>query len=98
MTQNKYTLSELDRMDVLPVDCNEVAEAYAREFHDAALMAMMKMAREKKVTKGYGEATHLGTNGSPAVIFSFQNGICKHASPLHWFDAKNVFKGSVKFY
>jgi hypothetical protein len=96
--KNKYSIAELDKMTVLPEDCNEIAEAYAEQFRDPGLMVMLRMFREKKITKGYGEATHLGKTGSPDAIFSFQAGVCKHASPIHWFDKTNVAKGSVKFY
>lgn len=95
---NKYTWQQLESMDTLPEDCNAIAEAYAREFKDPGLMTMLKMFREKKITKGYGEATHIGVSGTPDVIFTFQKGICKHASPLMWIDKHNVAKGSVKFY
>jgi hypothetical protein len=93
----KYLLKELEACEVLPEDCNEEAEAYASTFKNTGLMAMMKMFREKKVTEGFGEATLL-KNGSPVVIFTFTAGICKHASPLLWFDNDNVAKGSIKFY
>jgi hypothetical protein len=95
---SKYKFTEIDALDVLPVDCNEGAEKIALEYNDAGLMAMLRLYREKKITSGYGEATHLNKNGQPEIIFSFQNGICKHASPIVWVDGKNVAKGSIKFY
>jgi len=95
---DKYTVSDLEKMDVLPLDANSAAEQFARKYNDAGLMAMMRMFREKKITGGFGEATHLNDAGSPIVIFSFQRGICKHASPIEWVDGRNVAKGSVKFY
>lgn len=93
----KYSLKELEAMDVLPDDCNAEADKYAKTFLDPGLMAMMKLFREKSFSEGYGEATHL-KNGSPAVIFTFTAGICKHASPIVWLDKNNVAKGSIKFY
>ena len=95
---SKYNLRDLMEMSVLPVDCNQEAEDYARKFVDAGLMVMMKKFREKAFCDGYGEATHLGEGGSPEVIFAFTAGICKHASVLVWIDSKNVAKGSKKFY
>ena len=98
MDKGKYSFEDLNRRDVLPLDTNARAEEYARTLQDPGLMAMMRMFREKKITDGYGEATHLSGTGTPDVIFSFQNGICKHASPLVWIDGKNVAKGSIKFF
>jgi hypothetical protein len=95
---SKYKLSELENVEVLPIDCNSEAESVAIKYGDAGLMAMLNLYREKKITDGYGEATHLNKNGQPEIIFSFQDGICKHASPLIWIDGRNVAKGSVKFY
>ena len=95
---SKYTLADLMDTDVLPDDCNSEAEMYAAEFRDAGLMVAMRYMREKRMTNGYGEITHLGANGSPLAIFAFQAGICKHASPVVWIDQKNVVKGSKKFY
>jgi hypothetical protein len=95
---SKYTLAKLNGIDVLPVDCNAEADRLAMQYKDAGLMAMMKLFREKKITGGYGEATHLNAGGSPEIIFSFQRGICKHASPLKWVDQRNVAKGSIKFF
>jgi hypothetical protein len=96
--QNKYTLKELEDMDVLPDDCNAIADAYARQFKDPGLIVAMNKMRRREITKGYGEVNHLGKDGRPDAIFSFQKGVCKHASPLIWIDTFNVVKGSIKFY
>jgi hypothetical protein len=45
----------------------------------------------------YGEITHLNGNRAPDIIFSFADGVIKHASPLIWINEENVVKGSVKF-
>lgn len=93
----KYSLKELENFSVLPDDCNEDAEKFARQYLNPALLVTMAKFRKKEITEGYGEATLL-KNGSPQVIFTFTAGICKHASPIVWIDKDNVAKGSIKFY
>jgi hypothetical protein len=94
----KYSFAEIKDLDILPVDCNEEAEAFAREFKSPALMAGLRLMREKKVTGGFGELTYLNDNHAPVAIFAFHAGICKHISPMHWVDSKTVIKGSIKIY
>jgi hypothetical protein len=70
---------------------NEGAKAFAKQFGDVTLMAMLKIAEDKK---WYGEATHMNSSGVPIAIFNFQAGECKRWNPITWFDQRNVFKGS----
>jgi hypothetical protein len=94
----KYTHDELWKAEVLPEDCNEEAEAYAKTFLSAELMTAMVMMRERKVSNGYGKVTHMSKTGVPDVVFKFQRGICEHASPLIWLGDKTVIQGSYQFY
>jgi len=94
----KYSHNDLWNADELPEDCNEEAEAYAKEFLSPELMLAMKVMRERKFSNGYGKITHLSKSGVPEVIFKFQRGICEHASPLKWIGDKTVIQGSFQFY
>jgi len=95
---SKYTYDEVKDLAVLPDDVNETAEGYAKNFNSPGLMVALYKMRKKEVTNGYGEVTHLGNSGRPDVVFKFEKGICKHASPLMWIDKETVIKGSIPFY
>ncbi len=93
----KYNLNELEALDVLPDDCNAGAEEFAATFKDPVLMTQMTYFRQKKLTDGYGKVT-VFENGVPIVVFKFTFGVCVHAIPVVWFDAKHMNEGSIKFY
>ena len=104
MDKGKYSFDDLNKRDVLPLDANAFVEAYARKHQDPALMAALRMYRERKVTDGYlvptgyGKHTHFNREHQPDVIFNFQNGICKHFTPIIWIDEFNMLEPSVKIF
>lgn len=98
--REKYSIAELEKLDVLPADVNAEAERYAAAFQNAELMGTMRQIREKKLgikRDGFGEITMVIKN-NPVAIFAFQAGICKHLSIMQWISDKVVFKESIKFY
>ena len=91
----KYKIQDLDKMDILPIDCNEEAEAFAKMYQNAEIMAAFGIIRKKK---RYGELQLLSKNKTPRVIFAFKRGVCLHCSPIEWVSELVPFKDSVKFY
>jgi hypothetical protein len=87
--------AEFLSMPVLPAGVNDEAIKKAREYKDAGLMAAIEHVIKHRE---FGEVTHLDVSGTPVVIFNFMAGVCTRMNPIMWVDARNVFKGSVKFY
>ena len=86
-----------------PDEINARAMEYARKYQNPGLSATLKLVADGKIVDKagnvmkYGEITHLNGNRAPDIIFSFADGVIKHASPLIWINEDNVVKGSVKF-
>ena len=91
----EYKLTELNKAEVLPEDCNDKAEKYARTFMKPMLLAAMRKAREAKL---HGRVVYHPKGKRDMVVFAFTRGVCKHYNEYTWLDDEVMIDKSTLAY